>query len=118
MHMFRQRWRFVMPTVALGLILGILATPFGIAHVHFSADVCAPDLRSVQSASPRSLVTAGHSSHQHCPTCDWLQHFRSTLLVSITVAMHAEVVRALPADVLVERDFLRWTSVPARAPPA
>jgi hypothetical protein len=107
-----------MPAVALGLILGVLATPFGIAHVHSSSEVCAPDPLSAQSASPRSPAMAGLTSPPHCPTCDWLQHFRSTLVVSITVAPHAEGVCAPPADVLFERDFLRWTSVPARAPPA
>lgn len=106
-----------MGVVALGLVLGLLLLPFGIAHFDVVPDVC-----DGATAPPRpDDVCMGAASsfelHQHCFTCHWLQSFRSTLLASGVVAPQAEGACPMPVDAAVQRESVVGTFLPARAPP-
>lgn len=117
MHTVRPLRRHFVSAVALGLVLGILATPFGIAHVDAVSDVCAPDRQPDASGSSRVGADVLQHLHQHCFTCHWLQSFRSTLLVSGAVVLDVRAAHALPSETPLLRECQPGTTVPARAPP-
>jgi hypothetical protein len=102
---------------ALGLILGVLLTPVGMAHLDLPADVCH---ESAPAAPGGSRLVSSHALdlHQHCYTCHWLQSFRSTLLGSAAVVFDAAGACALTPVDPHGRESSPASSVPARAPPA
>ncbi len=112
-----QWWHRLVQVTALGLILGVLLTPVGMAHLDQNADVCHGPAAATPGA-PRLVPTQSLDLHQHCFTCHWLQSFRSTLLGSGAVVFDAagacEFVVADPHAC----ESLSVSSVPARAPPA
>jgi hypothetical protein len=103
--------------VALGLTLGFLLTPVGMAHLDLAADVCAsPPVTLSEGDAGVQAVVSPHQ-HDHCFTCHWLQSFRSTLLPSGAVAIEASGTCLLPADRATRVASTSRHAVPARAPP-
>lgn len=113
-----QRWRPLVRVTALGMMLGILATPIGIAHLDVTPDVCARAAASLEVGSTRVVANPTWDLHDHCFTCHWLQSFRSTLIPSGAVVLNAEGMCPVPAGAAAGCERLVIVSVPARAPPA
>jgi hypothetical protein len=119
MSLLKNRWLSLTRTVALGLVLGLLLTPVGMAHLHLEQDVCD---RGVVPAPPgvagvRAIALHNHD-HEHCLTCDWLQSLGSTIVATAAVPLGSTDAFQLPCAACVERLLLAQSSVPARAPPS
>lgn len=118
----RTRWYPLLSAVAFGLVLGVLLTPVGMAHLDL-----VPDVRERQphplpagrdTGAPALHASSSFDQHQHCFTCHWLQSFRSTLLSSgVTVLQADGVCEILPVAAEATRSIARH-SLPARAPPS
>jgi len=119
MKVLRTRWRPLMRTVATGLLLGLLLTPVGMAHLDVASDVCerAPQLGTVGDPGVSSASRHDHL-HDHCYTCRWLQSFRSTLLVAGVPVPSAAGTCPLPSAALFTCETVAGHTLPARAPPA
>ena len=100
------------------MVLGVLGTPFGMAHVDASPDVCRNAGAATGAAAARIAAVPAPGPHGHCFTCHWLQSFRTTLLASGPVVLDAQDSCFVQADVRTARDRHACASVPARAPPA
>jgi hypothetical protein len=117
MTLLTRRWLSLTRTVALGLMLGLLLTPVGMAHLHLEQAVCD---RGVVHAPPGAAAVRAIAlhAHDHCLTCDWLQSLGSTIVATAVVALGSTDPFQLPCPTRVERHFLPQSSVPARAPPS
>jgi hypothetical protein len=118
MQALKTRWRPLLRIVASGLLLGLLLTPVGMAHLDRASDVCerAP-LFAIGAGQGLSSASPSDHLHDHCFTCHWFQSFRSTLLVAaVPVPVAAGSCPMLSADAFASETVL-GTSVPARAPP-
>lgn len=120
----RTRWRPLLSAVAFGLVLGVLLTPVGIAHLDLVPDVCEREPQTGllpvgrDTGAPAYDASSSFDQHQHCFTCHWLQSFRSTLLSSgVTVLQADGVCEILPVAAEATRSVARH-SLPARAPPS
>jgi len=119
MKALKSRWRPLLRTVALGLVLGVLLTPVGMAHFDLTPDVCDTLSELPDGGEPRvSTASLPGDLHQHCYTCHWLQSFRSTLLVSNVPVLDAVASCPLPSLPAANCESVAVASVPARAPPA
>ena len=118
MRELKQRWRPLVRVVALGMVLGVLATPIGIAHFDAAPDVCERPTAPPEPGAPRAVANLALGLNDHCFTCHWLRSFRSTLIASGAVVLNAEGTCSIPADATVVHQRLVRASVPARAPPA
>jgi hypothetical protein len=107
-----QWWHRLVQVTALGLILGVLLTPVGLAHLDLKAGVCHGPAAAAPGA-PRLVQIPSLDLHRHCFTCHWLQSFRSTLLGSGAI-----VFDAAGACEFVVADSHGCESVPAAAVPA
>ncbi len=118
----RTRWYPLLSAVAFGLVLGVLLTPVGMAHLDLVPDVCErqpyPPPAGRDTGAPALHASSSFDPHQHCFTCHWLQSFRSTLLSSgVTVLQADGVCEILPVAAEATRSVARH-SLPARAPPS
>lgn len=108
-----------MRTVATGLLLGLLLTPVGMAHLGAASDVCERAPQAGAAGDPGLSSTSGHDHlHDHCYTCRWLQSFRSTLLVAGVPVPSAAGTCPLPAAERFTCEIVVGHALPARAPPA
>ena len=119
MKVLKTRWRPLMRTVASGLLLGLLLTPVGMAHLDAVADACdrAPQHAAAGDTGVSSAFQHDHL-HDHCYTCRWLQSFRSTLLVASVPMPAVAGTCALPTAADFDCEFVAGPSLPARAPPS
>jgi hypothetical protein len=117
MSLLKKRWLPLVRAVALGLVLGLLLTPIGMAHVHLDQDTSA---YATVPAPPGTDAIGAMSihSHDHCLTCDWLQAFGSTIVATAGVALGSTDTFQLPCPLRAERRLTVRISVPARAPPS
>lgn len=119
--MFTRSWRLhvVRPALALALVAGFLATPFGIAHAgRLAHDPCDVQQTPLDPAAPRLAPAAAQHAHGHCFTCHWFQSLRTALIAS-----GVDVPEAVPAGLLHAEAplFAAAYAGPiagARAPPA
>ena len=117
MQLLRHRWRPFVSAVALGLVLGVLLTPVGIAHLDQTPAVCDRPA-AAHAGEARVLSVSAFELHEHCFTCHWLQSFRSTLLASGAVVLDANDVCFIPVLTAVHVESYSRHSLPARAPPS
>lgn len=117
MQTLQTRWRPLLSVVALGLTLGFLLTPVGMAHLDLTADVSAPASLPLADGDAGVQAVASAHRHDHCFTCHWLQSFRSTLLPSGAVTIETSGTCLLPADQATRVASTSRLALPARAPP-
>lgn len=118
MQVLRTRWRPLRRTVASGLLLGLLLTPVGMAHLDASPEVCERVSRPAADGTPGVSSRLPHDhEHDHCYTCRWLQSFRSTLLVANVPMPVFSGTCAVPSASTFVGESIAGSSVPARAPP-
>jgi hypothetical protein len=118
MHTLRTRARRLLSTVALGLAVGILLTPIGIAHVGLDADDCLLVFQGTGSDVSRVSSIQASGLHHHCFTCEWLQSLRHSLVATGGISIQSAktgIVRTSAAEVL---PWVNRHALPARAPPA
>src|SRR3972149_10230118 len=117
MQLLRRRWRPFVSAVALGLVLGVLLPPVGIAHLDQAPDVC--DQPSAAHAGDTRVVSVSEFVlHEHCFTCHWLQSFRSTLLASGAVVLDRDDVCFIPVLTALRVESCSRPSLSGRSPPA
>lgn len=118
MQVLRTRWRPLLRTVASGLLLGLLLTPVGMAHLDAAPDVCERVSHPGTEGAPGISSGLQHDhGHDHCYTCRWLQSFRSTLLVASVPMPAFSGTCAVPSAATFAGESIAGSSVPARAPP-
>jgi hypothetical protein len=119
--MFTRLWRLnvLRPALALALVAGFLATPFGIAHAgRLAHDPCDAQQTPPDPAAPRMAPADAQHAHGHCFTCHWFRSLRTAL-----VSAGVNVPEAGPAGLLLGEAPIVVAAAPgpiagARAPPA
>jgi hypothetical protein len=113
-----QHLRAITSAVALGLILGLLATPLAIAHLGFvDADAC--DIFPASGLDPGRFTEGQvYDAHQHCFTCHWLRSLRSGEVTWEVVCLGIASLAEAVSDLRSGAEHQVAIRFGARAPPA
>ena len=109
MQALTHRWRPFTSAVALGLVLGVLLTPIGMAHLAPGADVCDAPSQRRRTGEVRVLPVTEFGLHDHCLPATGSRVSVSTLLASGVVPVDANEACLLPRPLPSE-------SSPSRGP--